>query len=116
MVRTQSRRPVDAKPELEATQLESKWDEIRNLMVGIQDGWVPQRQEVHLPQIITQIHARQADPPLLSSPPRVKKNKKAKKWRKKAEANRRKQEEAKEAVFKGDAKGHPAHRRFRGER
>jgi hypothetical protein len=32
-VRTQSRRPDGADPNLEATQLESKWGEIRNLMV-----------------------------------------------------------------------------------
>eukprot|EP01043_Picozoa_sp_COSAG02_P011103 COSAG02_NODE_404_length_23022_cov_305.366008_2_plen_384_part_00 len=36
-VRTQSRRPDGADPNLEATQLENKWDEIRNLMVCLHD-------------------------------------------------------------------------------
>lgn len=133
-VRTHSRRPDGADPSLESTQLENKWDEIRNLMVrhtrllcqfackrldcspiwggyatvctaqnGLQDGWEPGAyQGVCLPQLVSKVAQQQ--PPsqqtlqsVLDQPSRRKKDAKAAKWRRKAEANRKKQQEAKNA-------------------
>jgi hypothetical protein len=70
---------------------------------GLQHGWEPRaaEQEVHLPQLVSQIAQQQQHPPipLLDEAPRPKKkkDKKAAKWRRKAEKNRKKQQEAEKA-------------------